>query len=438
MISDRDVVRILLLSFFFPPYDTIASVRTGKTAKYLTKMGYTVRVIAADDPNLPFKTLPLEIPEERVIYVPWLNVSAPFRKIARKIFPIALGKILTTPAQSTGLLDIPVFRWLHSALLLDIGIGWLIPAIMSALQIIPKWRPDVILASSGPTASLLIAAFLSKRYQIPWVADLRDLWTDNHYLKPLPFRMWLDKYVERKVLSSASGLTTVSSPLADTLKKFGRPVSVVLNGFDPVDYPRSYASGQSARHRQIHLVYTGTVYKGRQTAAPLFQALNLLDTNAEKIQVTFYGASGNLMREEATKFGVEHLVDVVGIVPRFQSLEAQCRADILLHLLWMDPLERGVYTAKIFEYFGARRPVLAVGYTDNITADLIRERNAGVTLHDPLEIAKQLEFWLKQKEEYGSIPPLDITKVSDLTREEQTRKMGTFIRKVASTLNGKG
>lgn len=49
-----------------------------------------------------------------------------------------------------------------------------------------NWKPDVILASAMPYTSLLVAAKLSRKYDIPFVAELRDLWVDNHYIKHNP------------------------------------------------------------------------------------------------------------------------------------------------------------------------------------------------------------------------------------------------------------
>ena len=45
-------MRILFISFFFPPYNAIGCVRTGKTAKYLMRFGHDVRVISAREQNL--------------------------------------------------------------------------------------------------------------------------------------------------------------------------------------------------------------------------------------------------------------------------------------------------------------------------------------------------------------------------------------------------
>jgi len=72
--SDRSThikpLRILVISFMFPPYNRIGAVRNGKTVKHLTEMGHDIKVISAN--NQPCqKTLPLEIPDENVIYTNW-------------------------------------------------------------------------------------------------------------------------------------------------------------------------------------------------------------------------------------------------------------------------------------------------------------------------------------------------------------------------------
>jgi glycosyltransferase involved in cell wall biosynthesis len=237
----------------------------------------------------------------------------------------------------------------------------------------------------------------------------------------------LEQRLEHKVISTATGLVTVSKPLADTLKrKFGKPTEVILNGFDAVDYP--ILPEMHGRDDTLRIVYTGMIYVDRQSPAPLFDALQQMGEKAEKVRVVFYGDSRKLVQELASSFGVLHLVENNESVPHRDALIAQSEADILLHLLWNDPTQPGVYNAKVFEYLGARRPILAVGYKGNVTAQLIQERGAGVALDDPVAIASQLEQWIGQKQLTGKIPALDPSLSTGLSREEQTKKLETFLR----------
>src|SRR5215204_1682864 len=70
-------MRILVISFAFPPYSVIGAIRVGQTAKHLMRWGHDVRVIAASPPA-DQRTLPVEIPSENVVYTPWSDVDRPW------------------------------------------------------------------------------------------------------------------------------------------------------------------------------------------------------------------------------------------------------------------------------------------------------------------------------------------------------------------------
>ena len=424
-------MRILLVSFFFPPYNAIGAVRSGKTAKYLLALGHDVRVISAADQPLA-GTLPVEVPEERVLRTRWLNVNRPVemllggrQRIAAHgyIAPVSGRPLLTSALRSLG----AAYRTLLH--LPDGEIGWYPFARTAGTRLIRAWRPDVILASGRPFTSLLVAHSLAHRFGIPWVAELRDLWTDNHSrLQPYPRRA-LERRVEARVLSSAARLITVSEPLAERLRgRVGDRVSVVTNGFDPDDYPRLATGGDPDRTGPLRLVYTGMVYAGKQDAGPLFRALHGLGVGVE---AHFYGRYLDTVKSQAAEHGVGHAVHVHPPVPYAESLRLQRLADVLLLLLWNDRAERGVYTAKLFEYIGARRPILAVGGTRDAATELIEARGAGVVAGDAEAIRGLLERWRAQKRLAGGIADLPAEATSSLSRMEKTREIENVLRLVA-------
>lgn len=65
-------MRVLFITFFFPPYRTVGAVRTGQTARQLLALGHDVRVVSAGRQPLQ-STLTLEVPAERVTYTNWLG-----------------------------------------------------------------------------------------------------------------------------------------------------------------------------------------------------------------------------------------------------------------------------------------------------------------------------------------------------------------------------
>src|SRR5204863_330570 len=59
-------MKVLIVSFAFPPSNVIGAVRVGKLARYLDRRGHDVRVLTTD--LVEDRSLPLEIARERVFY----------------------------------------------------------------------------------------------------------------------------------------------------------------------------------------------------------------------------------------------------------------------------------------------------------------------------------------------------------------------------------
>lgn len=420
-------MRILLVTFAFPPYNNMSAVRVGKTAKYLYQQGHDIRVLTARDLVHP-PDLPLEIPAERRLATRWIDVGFLYtaavraqRHVARQGGVVALERALN--------LRRLLKQALHSGyrtvfLFPDGAIGWYPFAVAAGRRLLREWRPDLILASSGAPTGMLVAATLHRQTGVPWVAELQDLWTDNHYHRYPAWRHVLETWMERRALRSARGLVAVTQPMARKLRdRYGKPTAIVLNGFDEADYPAAAPEWSP----DLRIVYTGTIYPGKQSARPLFEALRLMGPRAERIRAAFYGAGGGYALAEARAAGVDRLVELHGMVSYHESLRQQRAADALLLLLWNDAREEGIYTGKLFEYLGARRPILAIGADRRGAGDLIRERQAGVVFHDPDQLARQLDSWLEQKARAGVLDGLSASVGAGLSRREQTLRLETFL-----------
>ena len=423
-------MRILIISYFFPPFNTIGAVRVGKIAKYLEKLGHEVKVISAKNQPLQ-ESLPLEISEEKVIYTKWISINKPVKKVFREIDSIVYSSARKSKerfAPNFWEKMIKIYRTLFY--FPDCQIGWYPFARKASGEVVREWKPDLIYSSAPPFTSLIVAYSVAQKYNIPWVAELRDLWVDYAYYdyNYLKCRKVIEAKLESRVLSTATGLVTVSEPLAHMLKtKYRKPVAVILNGFDPEDFPSCIIKNKDDL---LRIVYTGLIYSGRQDPTPIFQALKNLGPLANKIRVIFYGEKLGIIRKLATQFGLTNSVETNPPVPYREALRIQREADVLLLLLWNDPKEKGVYTGKLFEYIGARRPILAIGPIDNVAAKLIQERSAGVVLNDPGKLVDQCLHWLSEKQHNGVIPDLPNDVTLGLSREEQTQRLNDFLKKI--------
>ncbi len=439
-------MRILLVAHHFPPYDHIASARMGKTAKYLEQFGHDVRVIAARDTLTRFARMPLEISEEHVTYTPWVNqvfkADIALNRFAQRIS----GKHHVLGADgSSGLSTrrsamrardqlIEVGKSVRDAIrsvlyFPDAQIGWFPFGVRAGRRLFHSWRPDIIYASAGPPTALLIANTLSREYAIPWVGEFRDLWVENHRYQHPWWRKKIEDHLERKIVSTASGLVTVSEPLADALRrKYDVEVETVYNGFDPGEHG-SGPSGSKAPWLEIR--YTGWVYP-QQNPAPLFQALQRLGKTAEGVRVVFYGSDTNLIGQLSRQHGIAHLVEAKPTVSFMDSLQLQRGADVLLYLSWNDTTQTGIFSGKLLQYFGAQRPILAVGNTKNAPARVIQERGLGFASSDSGEIATRLSQWIAEKQGTTRVEEVPADRGSEFSRENQTRRLGRFLARICA------
>lgn len=440
-------MRTLLISCFFPPGNTIGAVRVGKTAKHLLGMGHEVRVVCADPTTLSQgdSSLPLEIPAEMLCCVPWVDPHQWARPLVRRLAaPRSTGEPSsknTAPKSSppaasfvNSLEGLPkplrglaklYLSWVN---LPDSFKRWRRPAVMAAVDLIRRWPADVIYASGPPFTALQVAADVSRITGTPWVAELRDLWKDDPHNLYGPWRRALDGRFERRTLSTADGMVTVSAPLARVLEdRYHKPVEVVLNGFDHGDHPQPSTEQYDQR---LHIVYTGKICGLKRDPTPLYEALKLLGKQAEHIDVSFYVLDDMVMAERTVEqHGLEHIVHIHPPVPYQRSLALQADADLLLLIIWDTAGAEGIFTGKLFEYLGAKRPVLAIAPKNNVARELINRDRLGLATNDPAEIARWLAGCIELKQR-GGLPGLDDAAVEPYSRRAQTRVLADFLQRI--------
>jgi glycosyltransferase involved in cell wall biosynthesis len=418
-------VKVLFVSFFYPPYNTVGALRVSKLSRYLHEFGHDVRVItAAPQPTRP--TLPFEIDPRLVTATSWINVNGLVEwaaggreRAGSHGYDVGSGFLAAAKRRSAdaykALIHFP-----------DAQIGWYPYAMRRGRQLVSDWMADVVYASGSPWTSLLVGSRLAASVNKPWVAELRDLWMDNPYTTTPSWRRAIESRLERKTLSSAAGVVTTTSESAKVVaSKYRRPTIAILNGFDPGDIPEGPLPPLD--RERVTIVYTGMIYEGKRDPTPLFLALRRLGPDRMNVRVLFYGRYMDGVQRIARELGVDDVVEVNSAVSYAEAMQLQARADLLLLLLWNDPREDGVCPAKIYEYVGAGRPVIVLGSTTNVAAKLVLERRLGRVCVDPEELAEHLRAMIVIKRKNGSVPRTPPDAGVGLTRKEQARALEEFL-----------
>jgi glycosyltransferase involved in cell wall biosynthesis len=284
----------------------------------------------------------------------------------------------------------------------DLDRGWKPFAVKAGSEIIQKDGVDALLSSSMPIISHLIARDLKMRYKIPWLADFRDLWTQNANYSYGPLRKLIDRRLELKTLSSADSLVAVSKPDAEKLGQLykEKPVYPITNGFDPSEI-NSPPADLTAKFTITH---TGSIYPRGHEPSRLFTAVRDLISDGtikpDDIEIRFYGPKESWVEKEISNYGLSGIATQNGIVPRDSALEKQRESQLLLLLKWEVLEDPGGYSGKTFEYLAARRPILATGGFRDVVDELLSETSAGIcapTAEDIKNTLKELyqEYKLK-------------------------------------------
>jgi hypothetical protein len=312
--------------------------------------------------------------------------------------------------------------------------NWKSPALKVAGELLAKERFDAIISSSSPVTSHIIANNLKQKYKIPWVADLRDLWTQNHNYSYPRWRKMFEERLEVKTLQIADALVTVSQIDTEKLKILHKKETVytITNGFDPEkvnDPPTKLTS-------KFTITYTGQIYTGKQDPVKFLVALNNLISDKiiepEDIEVRFYGREEIWLKNEIEKYKLFSIVKQFGQVSREIALKKQWESQLLLLLNWEDPKEKGLYTSKVFEYLAAKRPILVTGgYGSDVLEELIKETKAGVYCPNVEDIKKALkDFYLEFKQKGRVDYTGDWRKIEKYSYREMARKFAEILNKI--------
>jgi hypothetical protein len=239
--------------------------------------------------------------------------------------------------------------------------------VRSGSRLAGSERFDALLSSSPRPSVHLIAAELSRRHDLPWLADYRDPWTTNqfhHY--PTALHKAADAWLERRALGRATLVTAVNQPMLDMLvarhPRLAGRAQMLPNGFDPQEEVADAALGAG-----FWLVHTGRLYGREEQTSAFLHAFAVLP---QDVHVLFVGAAGDRISTEAAALGVGERVRVEPYAPHALALGYQRAADALLLVNGRRPESM---SSKVYEYLASRRPVFAISPADSAARSLFAE-----------------------------------------------------------------
>ena len=397
-------MRLLVISYYWPPAGGPGVQRWLKTSLALAELGHQVEILTVDPEQATYPLRDESLLEEAkpltVHHTPARDWFAAYQKLTRRKEVPFSG--FANQAGRPGPIQ-RLSRFIRGNFFLpDPRRGWNGYALSKARQLHAKWPFDVIITTGPPHSTHLIGRALKRQLGIQWWADFRDPWTDIYYYDRFYPSRWarrLDARMEHSVLSESDRIITVSKDLHRLFEAKVPGASerchIMPNGYDPADFSQEALTPNNAVYT---LAYTGTLtleYPVRLVEDALRQILNsgraLRLRMAGRPAKEFEARMAHL-QEEFPQFHTEFL----GYLPHKSSVAVLQEADALLLLIPDLPNNQGILTGKLFEYLGSGRPIWGFGPLNGDAQEILHGCQAGTLFESATEASQCLMRWMDE------------------------------------------
>ena len=346
-------MRLLILSFYYPPDIGPGSLRGKSLVDALAKIGDTDSTIHV------LTTMPNRYHG--------LAVEAP--PPVEHHGPVSIQRI-ALPTHHSGMVDQSkaFLVYLLAVLKATRGQSW-----------------DVVCATSSRLMTAALGAWVAKRSGARLYLDVRDLFTDTmaHVLAKSPLRLVMPAFrlLERWTFRSADKINVVSPGFLSHIKSVAPDLnpSVFTNGIDDTFVETDFSP--SGNHDAPLVLYAGNVGQGQGLHHIIPAAASVLDGTAT-FRILGDGSERKTLQRLIEDRSLRN-VQLLDPAPRQELFKHYREADLLfLHLNDYDAF-RKVLPSKIFEYAATGKPILAgvAGYA----ADFLRKQTPGVEVFDPCD-----------------------------------------------------
>lgn len=231
----------------------------------------------------------------------------------------------------------------------------------------------------------MISLNIFKEFNIPWIADSRDPWSQIDYLdifRPSRRARAKQKKLEHRVITNATIVLTVSQHWGDKLKKLGaKRVEVITNGYDEDDFEEFKNKPIKDKFRIYHTGISNTY----RNPVFIWQGLaELCSENhqfAEDLEISLIGIKDKSVIKSITQFDyLFERTSFIDYIPHANLIKEYENASVLLLLLNDTKIVKGHIPGKFFEYLVSGKPIICINPKDGDCARILYECHAGFTI----------------------------------------------------------
>ncbi|MCH9716673.1 MAG: glycosyltransferase family 4 protein [Gammaproteobacteria bacterium] len=349
-------MKILVLSFYYPPDLCAGSFRCVALVKALKQLGHEVEVLT----TLPNRYKSFDT-----------DADVPVQETQEGV----LIRRIVLPSHQSGMFDqvkaFTAFAW-------------------HAKRYLKARDYDVVFATSSRLMTAALGAWLAKGLKRPLYLDIRDIFVDTigdvlspklaFFLKPLFSK------IEQLTITQAARVNLVSEGFEDYFKaRYAHTIfSYFTNGVDEVFVRQITKQALSdASKKVLTVLYAGNIGEGQG----LHRVIPALAKQLEgKVRFKVIGDGGcRLKLQKALDALACHNVEVLPPVERTALISAYEAADVLFLHLNDYPAFYKVLPSKLFEYAAMGKPIWAglAGYSEQF----VREEMSNAAVFYPGDVS---------------------------------------------------
>lgn len=401
--------RLLMVAFHFPPCAVSSGIqRTLRFAQHLPMHGWLPIVLTASDRAY-----------ERT--APDLLAEVPRKAIVCRTLAFDAARHLAIRGRYPAFIARPD-RWAN----------WALSAVAAGLELVRRHRPAALWSTYPIATAHVIGDWIARLTGLPWIADFRDPMVQDGY-PPDPATWRAFARIEARAVSRARASVFTTRSAAATYRvrypTAGGRIVVIENGFDEASFAGLETPGDALVPGRFTLLHSGIVYPSERDPEPLFAALAALKRSGRTNRLLVrFRASGHdgLLQHLAQRYGITDLIEIAPPIPYREALAEMMRADALLVMQAANCNEQ--IPAKVYEYFRAGRPIIALVDPRGDTAELLQR--CGVRSIAPLEDAAAIEARLPVllADLRPALPRADV--VATCSRESRARELAALLARV--------
>lgn len=417
-------MKVLIITYYWPPAGGSGVQRWLKFVKYLREFDIEPIVYTVDNPNYEVvdDSLIAEVPEGvKILKQP---IFEPNNLLKKK-------KVATASVSSNPTFFQKTLQYIRGNYFIpDARKYWIKPSVKYLENYLKKHPVDVVITTGPPHSMHVIGMQLKEKLDVKWLADFRDPMSNLFYNSDLMLTQKSKQKLqglERKIVSSADEIITVSNSLKSEFERHNTKTTVITNGYDDevLNAPKAKLDDK------FTLSHIGLL-PSHSNPELLWKVLKELVENnsdfASDLELKLVGTVSEKVLESLERFGLKKYAKLTSYVPHDEAIKMQKSSQVLLLLIPNVTNAQGIVTGKVFEYITSGRPILALAPEKSDLISIVEGTDTGkvIDFNDQVRLKTTiLDFYQQYKK--GNLK-VEASNIDAYHRRNLTQQLSEIIK----------